>query len=502
MNNLKFFNLYKKYPIMFLTILLVISLTSALFMPTMLTFYFTLPLLILFALKQLLSWTSFWTAIAIIIISVVLVIGFVIYIQLFILFIHCFPTYVVLLIALLLTHLIPIKLNFISKMVVFLSLSTLIGFNTQIMDVFQKKHLVEEKINSIISLNREDIVKITGNNVELPSSYNSYDFITFGANEGIGGFWEYPKIETVNLLNLLQQREISYTHKNKSPYTIDVNSSKNNNKHIVNIQIKSNTKLISSIKITDQLPYQSSINKEELDNFDQRLEYLLRHNIWNALLFFSTINSKTNNSSIINEFLDKSIKYNAKHADWSKNTYFIEGNLIKNEEKGFCSADKNNDYKNYMFNRWKDQSSDKSARIGFNHIFSFESNNTTYSTKILSTYSNKMQAYNETLWNDYAFSYSTENNIYVFYTFRLAKNIRILQFEKTGQFVREWYVGLPKNILLDGRDYHPISNIELVDNKMQFRVYNIYEFNATDNFEAAAPPKDQCSFNQIEIQLP
>lgn len=391
-------------------------------------------------------------------------------------------------------------MHLISRIIVFILLSALIGFNTKIIDFIQPKYAFEEKINEVLTLNDGNFVKITGNTTKVPSSYNPNDFITFGANEGWGGFWVYPKLESVNIAELLQQREISYTQKNNSPYTLDIISTKNMNAYVVEIQLKSNSKLVSSLKISDQLPFQSSISDRELENFDLRLEYMLRHNIWNELLFLLSTNLTTNNSNVINNFLDKSIKYHVKHLDWSKNTYFIEGKLIKTEAKGYCSVNEKNDYKNYAFNQWKDQSSDKSARIIFPHIFSFDSNNTTYSTKILSKYSKDIQAYNENLWNDNAFSYSGKNDIYTFYTFRLTKNIRIIQFTKTGQFVKELYVSLPKDIVLDGRDWHPISHVELIDNKMRFRVYNIYEFKT--NSEAAAPIQDQCSFNQLEIQLP
>lgn len=501
MNNFKFLDLYKIYPILFLSILLLISVASALFMPAMFTFTFGLPLLILFLLKQRLTWVGFWTAIAIIALSVFLVIGFVIYwMFLFTPFIHSFPTFIVLILTLLLMHLIPVKIHLVYKIIVFLFLSTLIGFNTKIIELIKPKDFIEQKINGLITLKNSDVVKITGNTLDIASSYNPYDFISFNSNEGVGGFWVYPKFESVNIAEQLQQREISYTQKNDSPYTLNIISSKNMNAYVVEIQLKSNSKLLSSLKISDQLPFQSSISDRELENFDLRLEYLLRHNLWNALLFFSTKNSTKNNSRVINDFLNKSIKYDVEYSDWRKNTYFIEGKMIKTEAKRYCSVNEKNDYKNYAFNQWKDKSSDKSARIIFPHIFSFDSNNTTYSTKILSKYSKDIQAYNETLWNDNAFSYSTKNDIYTFYTFRIAKNIRIIQFTKTGQFVKELYVSLPKDIVLDGRDWHPISHVELIDNKMQFRVYNIYE--SKTNSEAAAPIKDQCSFNQLEIQLP
>lgn len=466
----------------------------------MFTFYFGLPLLILFLLKQRLSWFGFWTVIAVAGVSVVLVIGFALYwVLLFTPFIHSFPTFVVLVLTLLLMHLIPIKMPLYANIIIFLFLSTLIGFNTKIIELIEPKHIIEQKIDTMVTLKNSDVIKITGNALEISSSYNPYDFISFNSNEGVGGFWVYPKFESVNIAEQLQQREISYTQKNDSPYALNINSSNNKGRYITVIQFKSNSKLVSSLKISDQLPFQSSISDRELENFDLRLEYMLRHNIWNAMLFFFSTHSTRNNSDLINVFLDKSIKNNAKQADWSNNTYFIEGNLIQSEAKGACSEYDSNNYKSYAFNQWKDRSSDKSARIVPDNVFSFEANGTTHSTKILSDYSPKIQAYNKILWDEYDFSYSTENDIYAFYRFRSAKYIRILQFEKTGRFVKELYISLPKNVILDGRDRHPISHVEFKKNKMQFRIYNIYESNA--NAEAAASIPDQCSFYQIEINL-
>lgn len=505
MSNFRFLDLYRNYPVTFLTVLLSISLSSALFMPAMFTFSYGLPSLILLFYAYIAMREKSIQMFLILTIgsalSVIILIGFLVYLIFFTIFINIFPTFIVLLITLLLIQLIPRKITLLYKIILFFFISTLFGFNTKINDLIKPSYKIEEKINEVLTLNDSDIVKIIGNKLEYPSSYNPFSFITFGSNEGCGcGYWEYPRVDTEYFVKHLQTREISYSTKNNSPYTITINSFQNHDKYTVDIQMKSNSKLISSLKIIDKLPYQSSNNTKALDAFDQRLEYLLRHNIWNSLLYFSTIPSNTDNSKVINDFLDKSIKYHTKHSDWRKNTYFIEGKLIKKVEKEDCSINESNDFKYYAFNIWQDTSSDKSAKITSNNIFTFDSNNTTYSTKILSKYSENIQAYNETLWNDNAFSYSDENAIYTFYTFRVAKNIRIIQFTKTGQFVKELYVSPPKDIVLEGSDWHPISHVEVVDSKMRFRVYNIYE--SKTNSEAAAPIKDQCSFNELEIQLP
>ena len=255
--NFKIIDIYKKHPVYLLSILLFLSIISALYMPAMLTFYLGLPLLILFVLKQRLSLSVFLTTIIVIGISVVLLVGFFIYLELFILFIHSFPTYVVLLTTLLLMHLIPLKMHLIFKVITFILLSALIGLNTKIIDIMKHKYIIEEKINGTLMLNDNDIVRIEGNTLEIPSFYNSYDFITFGANEAHGGFWIYPKLESINIAELLQKREVSYTQKNNSPYILSINSSGNIKDHIIEIKVKSDSKLVSSLKIVDQLPYQS-----------------------------------------------------------------------------------------------------------------------------------------------------------------------------------------------------------------------------------------------------
>ncbi len=478
-------NLYKKSPIIFLTVLLFISIASALFMPAMFTFYIAFPILLIFVSAQ--------NKYLFMILFLLIVLSFgIIYIMLFELFIYLFPTYIVLLTIILLRNFIPIKIK--SSKISLLSLffiSILLGLNTNIIDIFQSKHLVEEKINSAIYLNQEDIIKIIGNNTEFPSTYNSYDFITFGANEAVGGLWQYPKIETDNLLNLLQQREISYTYKNKSPYTIDISSSKNNNKHIVNIQIKSNTKLLSSLKIMDQLPYQSSINKEELDNFDQRLEYLLRHNIWNMLLFFSSINSNINNSSVINNFLDKSIKSTPKKANWNVSTLDFNSTVLFKSDKQECTSYPTNDYNNYPFSQWIASNQYNRVKLAPEANYIFDINNTIYATKDHSTPSIP--------WFDNHFAYSIDEYIYIFFTFESRRqNIRVLKFTKKGQFVNQYNIHLPKDMNLEGRDWHPISHVDFINDKMKLRLYNIYEYKKKS--ETAAPISDQCSFYELETK--
>lgn len=479
MFDFKITDIYKKNPIIFLSILLFISLASALFMPAMFTFYFGLPLLILFLLKQQLTWVGFWTTVAVIGVSVFLVIGFAIYwVFLFTPFIHSFPTFVVLVLTLLLMHLIPIKMHLIYRIIIFLLLSTLIGLNTKIIDFIKPKYFIEQKINHILMLKDSDIVKITGDTLEIPSSYSPFDFISFNSNEGSGGFWVYPKFESVNIVELLQQKEISYTQKNDSPNTLIINYSKNIDEYSAEIQLKSDSKHMSSLKIVDQLPYQSSINANELENFDLRLEYLLRHNIWNAVLFFSDIASKRD-KNLINDFLNKSIKSTPKNTDWKSFTLDLDSSILSKSNKQECISEPiNDDY--YPFSQWVETHQYNNLQITPDANYIFENNNTFYTTQDHSNIKDILRIE--------PFAYSKDENIYIFFTFESSlETIRVLKFTKTGQFLNQLNIHLPKDLSLDGRDWHPISHIYFTNNKIKFRFYNLSE-------------DDKCMFYELETK--
>lgn len=484
-----FFAISRRKQVAFLFVVLVVSILSALFMPAMFTFYITFPILLLFIAIQ--DKYLFGVLLFLFVISFGLV-----YIAIFMLFIYFFPTYIILLTTVLIIYFLPKKIAIWSKIVLFFIISIILGLNTQLLniisDIFTQRPIIEEKINNTLQLKATDIIKITGNTTELYTKYNKYDYITYSANEGWGGFWEYPKIEKMSINDYFKKLYLPYTQKNDSPYIINLESSKNNSLYNTIIQIKSNGKILSSLKISDRLPFLSKIDNRNLDNLDLRLEYLLRQNIWNAILLSTQRYSKDNYvETIISDFLKKSISYKPIYANWYKNTYFLKSNLIKTSDTEDCTTNFLDNYKYYEFNIWKEAKSNTSAKIA-NNIFSFDSNNTTYSTKILSKYSPNIQAYNEILWNDYNFSYAANNNIYAFFVFRLNKYIRIIQFTKTGKFVKELYIELPKDLILDGRDWHPISHVKIIGDKIQLRLYNIYELKDA---------KNQCKYNILETEL-
>lgn len=497
MNNFKFIDLYKNNPITFIIILSFISIISALFMPAMFTFTYGLPLLIILVYAYV-SWRKnsillFSTLIIISGLSVVILIGFMIYMIFFTIFINSFPTFVVLLIAFLLTHLIPKKTTLFYKILFFIFISTLLGLNTKIIDLMKQKYIIEEKVNEQLVLSDKDIIKIIGDSINFPSSYNTYDFITFGANEGCGcGYWEYPNIRIENIKNLLQQREISYTHKNDSPYTLSINSSQNKNVYTVEIQLKSNSKLISSLKISDYLPYQSTSKNKELDDFAPRLEYLLRHNVWNELLFLYNTYLNKDNTKIINEFLNKSIKSPLKNTNWNATTLDLNSTLLYESEKLECTSSSEDDYKDYPFSVWYTTNQYSGVKVVPETNYIFDSNNTIYTTKDHSTLRNA--------WINNSFAYLMENHVYIFFTFTSQEEyIRVFKFTKNGQFVSALNIHLPSNKLLEGRDWHPISHVEFINNKIQFRFYNIYEFKG-DSLISAPIKNNECSFYMLEIE--
>lgn len=483
--NFDFFTMPRKKQIDILSVILVFSILSALFMPANVALVLAFPLFIFIASKN--------TSILITMIALFVISFGGLYFFAFVYLIHIFPTYVVLLATTLIILLIPKRYSIYTKITIFFIVSTILGLNIQLLtiasDISNQRPIVQEKIDNVLYLKDNDIIQITGNTLQLPENYNKYDYITFGANEGVGGFWEYPKIEKRNIGDYLKNINIAYTQKNNSPYIINIDYTENNNIYNAVIQIKSNGKILSYIKVSDRLPFSTQINNSILDDLSLRLEYLLKHNIWNMFIMNQLNNSKQN---LINSFLEKSIKYKPNNNDWAKHTYFIKSDIVKTIEIQDCTLENNDNYKYYEFNMWKDEFGDKSAKITAHNIFSFDSNYTTYSTKILSQYSDKIQAHNQILWNDYNFSYATNNNIYAFYTYRLTKYIRILKFTKTGKFVKELYVELPQDLILDGRDWHPISHVSVMNNRMQFRLYNIYE---TKN------AKNKCKYYILETEL-
>ena len=412
------------------------------------------------------------------------------YIIQFIIFIHLFPTYIVVLITIIIIRLIPYNFNNLVAIFIFILLSSLIGLNTQIISftsgIFNSKYVVTKQINDILHFNRKDVLKLTGKSSSFLDSYKSNDFISFGANEAVGGFWEYPKYNTTDIETLLENHEITYTKKNDSLNHLKFDYTKNSNSYKLKIEIIKNSKVISSLIIKDYLPNKwQGIDKniESLESFDIRLEYLLRHNIWNYLIF--VFDKKKNISTVISDFLSESIKFPIKNKNWSENIQTLKSVVIYESKIEKCSNLSSDKYKDYSFSKWKNINNYTKV-VSKGNRYVIDVNGTFFTTKIYVSDLPK--------WSNHNFSFSAGPSIYAFKEFRTVreKKIRLFKFSKSGKMIRYIHIDLPKNIILGGRDWRPISHVSISDGKMLFRLNSIYQ----------DKKKHECKYHQLEVNLP
>ena len=456
-------------------------------MPAMFTFYIGFPALILgiiiyisikrklFAkFSNLSNLTIFFILLgATVSFTIGILLLFILYIYSFTLFIHIFPTYIVVLTTLTIMRLIPYSLSNTKVVLTFLLLSTLLGLNTQIIPllsgIFQPQNTVKEQIHEVMHLNKHDVLELTGQVSDLPSSYITHDFISFGANEGVGGFWNYPKYNTsLNITTLLDNREITYTQKNESLNNLHINYIDNNDLYTLTIQIMKNSKVLSSLTIKDRLPLKETVlsKARNLESFPLRLEYLLRHNIWNEVLFL--MDEQKNISSVIANFLDKSIQLPVANIDWTEHLHSFNSNLLYESKIEDCSKLKSDNYNDYPFNQWKKANNDTNIKsIAYGYVV--DVNGTFHPTK---TYASDLAR-----WSYPDFAFSSAEYIYAFMNFRTVqdKKVRLFQFSTNGNLLQYLHINFPENVVLDGRDWHPISHIAIRGKRMKFRVYNIYE---------------------------
>jgi hypothetical protein len=470
-------------------------------MPAMVTFFISYPSLLLIIFIYSKDKTVNYLLGIVILLSIV---SFgILYIFQVIYFIHLFPTFVTTLLTIILIRLTPFKMNELVKISAFIFLFILISINTQFFTIFNPQYSVEEKINDVLYLKKDDVVKLHGEPLSFPDLYNSKDFISFGVNEGVGAFWTYPKFQTVDIKTLLENSEVIYTRLNNSSNHIQVNYSENNKFYTLNIQISKNKKILSSLTIKDRLPHGRKIDykviqqkKVSLDSFNHRLEYLLRHNIWNYFLYLFDDEKEIN--SVVTKFLEKSISLHTESQDWSKKITNIDGLISYTSELENCSSLDKDDYKDYPFNVWKEKNDDSNI-INKGRINIVDINGTFFTTYIYSSDIPK--------WSRHDFSFSNNDYLYLFRNFQTAfedKKIRLFQLNKTGKVIKYIHVKLPKDKFIDGREWHPISHVMVDDNgKIVFRVYTIYQKQYLHLPHHERPvTKDQCKYDLLEIEIP
>ena len=289
----------------------------ALFLPAMLTLYIFYPILIISYFVYLISKkaskkTIFLNALFIVI-GTILAFG-VPWLLSFILFIELFPTYIVILVTIILMKLLPLeKYSNITKIFIFILISTIIGLNTNLIllgkNLLKQDRKITEIIKKKLIIKNGDFVELKGKGENIPIRYNKFDFLTFGSNEGcMCGYWIYPKVERSNIIPyLLRKKDIPFSLVKPSDKKIFIDYKETNKIYRLSIKIFQKKSLLSSLTIRDHLPFQyKNSKKRDLENFDNRLEYLIKHNIWNAILYYSNI-AKVDNKKTISNFLDKSI---------------------------------------------------------------------------------------------------------------------------------------------------------------------------------------------------
>jgi len=494
---LKLKEFYNNRTMMALIILLVISILMSLFLPAKLSFEFFFPILILAYIIYLFAQGR---AVMTIVIHIGVIIGVTVItlgvpvLFSFFAFIHTFPTYVVVLATLLILYLLPLEnVTRYKKIVLFFLISTILGLNSNIIrlisDAVGGSNGIEKTIHKILKLDRHQVLIIDTNDTTVLTTYNRYDFITFGADEArMGGYWSFPSYHKDALEHILQEKGIAYTHTNKKAHPLSLTYD-NNTTYGTKIEIRSNKELLSSLYIKDTFFTDSKYkNNKVLNAFEYRLEYLLRHNIWNAILFW--LSKETDYKKVLLDFMEESIQTASSDVNWSKNRYEVQSRLRYSSKEKECPFHKRKSgYKEYIypFSTWQRKHGDKSIETGKN-CFLFHIKDTVYVTQVDS---------DEFVRHRLGCSYSKGNAKYIFRSsVKQDSTVILWKFSPYGDFLKEIHIKMPKEVRLDREAYYYISHISIKRDKIQFRLYTLREV------DKSKERKKLCSYRLLEIKNP
>jgi hypothetical protein len=316
-----------------LYLIFIVSILSSLFMPPAITFYVVFPLFIL-SMIILVSYGDkniklFFGLTLGIVGAFVLSIGL-LYILAFIVFIHVFPTFVVILGTLLVVQYFKTQLSKKMLILMFIVISTIFGLNTTILDLIFPHFKVEKNIGKMLQSDKNHIFQASNEFINLPNKYNPFDFLSFGANEGcMCGYWEEPKISYTNIEKLLQNEEIIYTKNKEASQKIEVDYDEHEGKYTLQIRIKENNTIISNLLIQDKLPLLTKVNAD-LDSFGKRFEFLYKHNFWNAVLYYY---HQRNIENIIQQFIHESINIQVNKYEKKE----LKAQFLKESDEEICS---------------------------------------------------------------------------------------------------------------------------------------------------------------------
>ena len=469
--------------------LLIVSTLMALFLPAMITLYLLYPTLVILYLLYLVqkekSALSITLNVLFIVVGTLITFGVPVILS-FMAFIHLYPSYLVLLTTLTLLYMLPIDRS--SKWLkgfLFILLSTLLGLNTQLLDLFtQENTKVTTHYSKPLRLQPNAFVALTQNQKLLPTTYHKYDFLSFGANEGCGcGYWTFPKVGSIAITKLLQEQGIAYATEKVSPQRIVVDYVADASHYVLHIELRSHGVVLSSLDIQDKLPFQGiqNIKPKDLEALDYRWEYLLRHNIWNALLVY--VSPPTDYTELITRFISKSIRVDAQTSHAQTSPKEINSTLSFSSEKIACSPKADDNYNDYTYLRWSLKHGDTTVTFTPKSLL-FSEDNVTYTTKVdTNPYYNAHVPH---------MAIATDKYRYIVNVLEQKSSILLWKFTKQGTPSRQYLINLPKEVKLKGRRWHPISHFKINDDAISFRVYNIYE---------ASQQKNMCHYDLLHVKV-
>ncbi|NOR56864.1 MAG: hypothetical protein GQ531_11760 [Sulfurovum sp.] len=171
-----------------------------------------------------------------------------------------------------------------------------------------------------------------------------------------------------------------------------------------------------------------------------------------------------------------------KHWVWEKDTFEVNSTIMFSSEESVCITDKRG-YDEHLI--WKLQYGDNSIKTN-SDSFLFEMDDITQTVKAESIEFSK---------HFVGTTYSFHDNKYIFRTsINDSSKIILWKFSKYGEFLKEVHINLPSNVILEAGKGHYISHIKIDKNKIEFRVYEIYQGNQKQKWE------NICSYHTVVIE--
>lgn len=314
-----------------LSIILLISILSALFMPVIISFYGGFLALVAF---YILCFTKKYNVktyivITLVVIMCVVLIGM-LYLLAYFIFIEIFPTFVIVLITLWIMQWLPNNCSQISKFFIFVIISSIFGFNTLLVQLVVPVYKIEENIGEKLVIKDLNAIHLSSNAPKIPYSNNTYDFLShdvfkYDRNDEDNPKleWRLPKRYFTDTTFFFDQLEISYTF-NISPHEVKIeyNEIEQGIYHL-SISVISNNEILSKLDITDRLLPNRDHEEGTSNSLRHRFEFLQKHNLWHYLVFLYKSNQPSV-GKVIKNFLNKSIVFeHESYHEYTLKTIFV-----------------------------------------------------------------------------------------------------------------------------------------------------------------------------------